>query len=71
MKDFLEIMKKWISTTLALGIPHDKTSLTKLSYALNIASEEFLQCRMNMLQSVDGRTSLHKQSTTFHQIQEI
>lgn len=61
MKGFLEIMMEWISTTLAWGNPQDKSSLTKLTYAINLASEEFLQCRKNMHQSIDGHLYVNKQ----------
>lgn len=50
---------KWVSI-LTLGIPQDQETLSKLTYAINLASEEILQFRMNILQSTDGQLYISK-----------
>lgn len=39
-----------VSTVMTLGIPQNKESLNKLTHAINMASEEIFNCRMNILQ---------------------
>jgi len=65
LEDLMERMMKWVSTVLTLAMSHD--SFPKLS-AIKQASEEIFQCRINVLQSVDGHICVTKEDFREKQI---
>lgn len=52
LQGFIRNILKWISTILILVLHN--ISHHKLHSAINMASEEFFQCHLNIISSVDG-----------------
>jgi len=61
LNDFQNKIIKWTSTILTLGVPQNKESLEKISRAINVATEEIFQYRLNLFQSMDGHLFVGQQ----------
>lgn len=50
----------WVPSILTLGVPHNEES--KITHAINLASEEIFNCRLTILQqSIEGHLYVSKQ----------
>lgn len=59
MEEMMDKIMKWVSTVLTLSLSHE--TLPKVTSAIKKASEEIFQCRINVLQSVDGHICVTKE----------
>jgi len=57
--EMMDKMMKWVSTVLTLSLSHE--TLPKVTSAIKRASEEIFNCRINVLQSVDGHICVTKE----------
>lgn len=55
-------MAQWVSSVLTLTEQFSETSSQKLNSSINSASEEFLQCHLNILKYVDGHVYVGKET---------
>lgn len=61
MVEFTDKFIRWVATILAIGIPKDIESFSRITKAINSASEEIFQCRLNILQSKGGHLYVNSQ----------